>query len=82
MKTAISIPDQLFEAAEQTAARLGCSRSQFYARALESFIADQDDDPVTAALNDVVDGPNRSASVDAGTDLAGRSLIETGQWEW
>ncbi|MEM6753148.1 MAG: ChpI protein, partial [Cyanobacteria bacterium P01_C01_bin.38] len=33
MKTAISIPDPLFEAAEQFAKRLGLSRSELYAMA-------------------------------------------------
>jgi len=38
MKTAISLPDPLFEAAEQLAQRLGMSRSELYATALERFV--------------------------------------------
>ena len=34
MRTAISIPDDLFESAEELAAELGMSRSQLYATAL------------------------------------------------
>ena len=34
MKTAISLPDELFAAAEKLAERLGVSRSQLYATAL------------------------------------------------
>lgn len=37
MKTAISIPDDLFEKAEQLAERLDVSRSQLYARAIAEY---------------------------------------------
>lgn len=39
MKTAISIPDSLFEAAEMAAERLGLSRSQLYARAVAEYLS-------------------------------------------
>jgi metal-responsive CopG/Arc/MetJ family transcriptional regulator len=38
MKTAISIPDPLFKAAERTSKRLGMSRSEFYSKAVEAFV--------------------------------------------
>ncbi len=38
MKTAISIPDPLFRAAEDLAHRLGLARSELYARAIELFV--------------------------------------------
>lgn len=41
MKTAISIPDPLFEAAERASKHLGISRSQFYSRALETYLKSQ-----------------------------------------
>ncbi len=34
MKTAISIPDEVFRQAEQAAKRLGVSRSEFFTRAV------------------------------------------------
>jgi len=55
MKTAISIPDDVFEEAERLASRLQTSRSQLYARALAEFVARHDEDRVTAAMNRVVD---------------------------
>lgn len=39
VKTAISIPDPVFEAAEQLAARIGMSRSELYATAVAEFVA-------------------------------------------
>jgi hypothetical protein len=53
MKTAISIPDSLFEAAEAAARRLDVSRSELYARALEAFLAARSDDDITQRLNEV-----------------------------
>jgi metal-responsive CopG/Arc/MetJ family transcriptional regulator len=38
MKTAISLPDTLYEDAERTAKSMGIPRSQLFARALEEFI--------------------------------------------
>jgi metal-responsive CopG/Arc/MetJ family transcriptional regulator len=38
MKTAISIPDDVFQAAEDLSKRLGMSRSEFYAQAVAAFI--------------------------------------------
>jgi metal-responsive CopG/Arc/MetJ family transcriptional regulator len=39
MKTAISIPDEVFEEAERLAIELQTSRSQLYSRALQEFVA-------------------------------------------
>jgi metal-responsive CopG/Arc/MetJ family transcriptional regulator len=51
MKTAISIPDPLFQDAEQLAKRLRVSRSELYTRALAEFIEAHKDDEVMARLN-------------------------------
>ncbi|TMD17772.1 MAG: ChpI protein [Chloroflexi bacterium] len=53
MKTAISIPTPLFQAAEKRARKLGMSRSQLYARALERLLDQDPDDEVTRALDAV-----------------------------
>ena len=39
MKTAISIPDDTFEAAENLARRIGMSRSELYATAVAEYLA-------------------------------------------
>jgi len=52
VKIAVSIPDSLFEAADRAARRLGLSRSQLYARALERLLADADD-AITARLDEL-----------------------------
>lgn len=54
MKTAISIPDATFERVEASAARLGVSRSEFFTRAAERWLADLDDAQTTAAIDTVL----------------------------
>jgi len=54
MKTAVSIPDDVFADAERLAARLQTSRSQLYARAIAEFIARHDDDRVTQLMDRAV----------------------------
>jgi metal-responsive CopG/Arc/MetJ family transcriptional regulator len=51
MKTAISIPDDLFEAADRMARRLGVSRSRLYAKAVLEFLHRHRNDDVTRKLD-------------------------------
>ena len=55
MKTAISIPDDLFATAELLAARLGVSRSELYVTALREYVAAHHYDRVTERLNAIYD---------------------------
>jgi len=78
MKTAVSIPDDVFEEAERLAGRLQTSRSQLYARALAEFVARHDDDRVTAAMNRVVD--EVGAEVDDFTRAAAQQALRRAEW--
>jgi predicted DNA-binding protein len=53
VKTAISLPDDLYQRGEAYASRQALSRSELYARALESYLETHDDASITAALNDL-----------------------------
>jgi metal-responsive CopG/Arc/MetJ family transcriptional regulator len=53
VKTAISIPDDLFLEADLAAQRLGLSRSELYARAVARFVEAARASNVTAALDRV-----------------------------
>ena len=53
MKTAVSIPDSLFAAADELARRLGISRSELYARALARELACEDEAAVSERLDAV-----------------------------
>ena len=54
MKTAVSLPDDVFRAAERYARRAQKSRSQLYAEALAEYLARHAPDEVTEAMNQVV----------------------------
>lgn len=53
MRTSISIPDPLFDTADQIADCLGMSRSELYAKALADYVGRHREDKVTEALNRV-----------------------------
>jgi predicted transcriptional regulator len=55
MKTAISLPDEVFEAADLLAAKMKMSRSQLYVTALEKFIKENQESDITARINDYID---------------------------
>ena len=50
MKTAISIPDTVFDLAEKLAHRLGISRSQLYTSAVSEYIREHQNDNVRENL--------------------------------
>lgn len=56
MKTAVSIPDEVFAEAEALAEQLKTSRSELYSRALREFAARHAPDRVTEALNEALAG--------------------------
>lgn len=78
MKTAVSIPDDVFEKAERLARRMKKSRSELFSRALTEYLARHAPDHVTEAMNQVcaeIDGepdPFRSA--------AARRTLERVEW--
>jgi metal-responsive CopG/Arc/MetJ family transcriptional regulator len=51
MKTAVSLPDELFLLADQFARDFGMTRSEFYATALRAFIAAQQNNDLTGRIN-------------------------------
>lgn len=78
MKTAISLPDALFRAADAQAKRARKSRSQLYADAIAEYLSRHAPDEVTEAMNGVVDrvGNTRDSFVDG----AARSVLERVEW--
>ena len=53
MKTAISLPDDLFVAAEKIQLRKRVSRSEFYAMAIRWFVQHETNNGITEQLNKV-----------------------------
>ena len=53
MKTAISIPDPIFQAAENMAKRLGMSRSELFTVAMSKYMKEHKYQNVTESLNKI-----------------------------
>jgi len=78
MKTAISLPDDLFESADELAERLGVSRSELYAEAVAEYVAKHRDEDVTARLNDVY--ADEASGVDPALRSAQARSLGSPEW--
>jgi metal-responsive CopG/Arc/MetJ family transcriptional regulator len=78
MKTAVSIPDDVFETVERFARRANRSRSEVFSSALREYIARHAPDEITDALNRVIDevGQEKDEFVAA----AARRTLEKTEW--
>ena len=78
MKTAVSIPDEVFNEAEQLARRTKRSRSEVYSRALAEYVARHAPDRVTEAMDRTL------TEIDQGADKFGRAasrrVLERSDW--
>ena len=78
MKTAISLPDELFRRAEAAARKLRISRSALYAQAIAGFLAHSDSQSVTQQLNEVYS--QRRAEVDPQLHRAQLKSLKYAPW--
>ena len=78
MKTAVSIPDSVFEGAERLARLTNKSRSQLFSDAVKEYVARHAPDDVTAAMDKVCEelGETRDPFV----SLASRRMLERVEW--
>lgn len=59
VKTAISIDEELFKAAEERASKMGVSRSELFSRAVEKLVREEESREITDRLNEsYADGPD------------------------
>ena len=59
MKTAISIPDSVFKAADKLAEQLGISRSALYTAAIAEYLTRRTGEQITARLDQVYGAAER-----------------------
>ncbi len=78
MKTAISLPDDLFAEVERLVATRGVTRSQLYQEALREYVQRHDPERITAAWDDLV-AREGDATYGFGEAAAARALAEV---EW
>jgi len=80
MKTAISIPDPLFKAAERMAERFGISRSELFRRAIREFLGNHENRGVTEALNEVYGSEHETVKLDELLERMQASSILEEEW--
>ena len=78
MKTAISIPDPIFKAAEKLARRLGMTRSRLYTKAVIEYLQKHKNDEVCEKLNEIY--PKESSSLDSAMQAMQRASIDEEEW--
>jgi predicted transcriptional regulator len=78
MKTAVSIPDDLFRKADELAGRMGKSRSEVYRDALSDYVARREPGAVTRALDEIAD--ELSAEERTFTAEAARRTLAQSEW--
>ena len=78
MKTAISLPDDLFASADALARRLGMSRSGLFAAALADFIAKHKASKISERLDAVYAA--EESRLDAATSRSQRKVIRRAEW--
>jgi metal-responsive CopG/Arc/MetJ family transcriptional regulator len=78
MKTAVSLPELVFRAAERHAKRARKSRSQLYAEALSEYLTRHSPEEVTAAMNHVVE--QLGEQKDPFVARSSRRILERSEW--
>ncbi|HJS44488.1 MAG TPA: hypothetical protein VJ755_13540 [Gemmatimonadales bacterium] len=78
MKTAISIPDELFSSADALARKLGMSRSRLFATALTEYLAKHRTARVTERLNEVY--ASEPSRLDEGARRGQRRVAKRSEW--
>lgn len=81
MKTAVSVPDDLFKRVDRLARGSGRSRSEVYAAALREYVGRHAPEEVTQRLDSVVDDLQDDATEGDGfRKAAARRVLESAEW--
>jgi len=78
MKTAVSIPDEVFEQAERLARRTKKSRSQLFSEALQEYVARHAPEAVTEAMDRVCAEVGQEE--DPFVSSAARRVLKRSEW--
>lgn len=82
MKTAISVPDETFDRASRRAKELGVSRSEFFARAANSYLEELDAHSVTEQIDTVLEQCEASDDSNAEAVEAAHGLLLGSDDQW
>lgn len=80
MKTAISVPNDVFERAERLVRTTGRSRSDLYSAALREYVARHSDDEVTETLDQLMVVLGTDAPADTFVKRAATRRLRRVEW--
>ncbi len=78
MKTAISLPDEVFRDAERLARRLKKTRSELYKEAVAEYVARHEPEAITEAMDRLA--AEEDTRPDEFTSAAARRVLERSEW--
>lgn len=78
MKTAISVPDDVFDRAERAAKRLHLSRSELYSRALAEYLDRHTPDELTARIDEAIGAVGQP--VEPFVRVQSRRILRASEW--
>jgi len=78
MKTAVSIPDDVFEGVERLARRTKKSRSRLFSDALKEYLARHTPDHITEAMNNAIAAIGEEK--EEFTPAAARHILKRSEW--
>lgn len=81
MKTAISIPDDVFDQAERAAKRLGLSRSELFTRAIQAYLATRAEQNITNSYDAAFADDAGTSDVDELRRESTRRALSEVEWE-
>ena len=80
MKTAISVPDELFAQAEAEAGKQGVSRSELYQVALREYLKRRRDEDVTERINKYFEAHPEGEKLEQFSQLADDVFLRRIEW--
>lgn len=78
MKTAVSVPNEVYQQAEELARRTGRTRSEIYSTALRDYLAHHQPVPLTAAMDQALD--EIEPQPDPFLDAVARATLAEAEW--
>jgi predicted transcriptional regulator len=80
MKTAVSLPDDVFDRADRLARSQGKSRSEVYSAALREYLARHAPDEVTQMVDKAMEELGEASATDAFVRRAAGRRLESADW--
>jgi metal-responsive CopG/Arc/MetJ family transcriptional regulator len=82
MKTAISVSDETFDRVVRTAADLGMSRSEFFARAAQRYLDELDAQSLTGQIDSALERLDGIDEAEAAAVAIGHRVLDAADDEW